>query len=64
VEEVMILEEEMRRTLRYLEWQAAWWEERQAGRLRASPQVQDGVRAYALRQAALHRHLAAHFKSE
>ncbi|KAJ7771164.1 hypothetical protein B0H14DRAFT_3509188 [Mycena olivaceomarginata] len=64
VEEAMILEEEMRRTLRYLEWQAVWWEGRQVGRPRASPQVQDGMRAYALRQAALHRRLAAHFKSE
>ncbi|KAF7333064.1 CxC2 domain-containing protein [Mycena venus] len=42
VEEVMILEEEMRRTLRYLEWQAVWWEGRQAGRPGAGPQVQGG----------------------
>jgi hypothetical protein len=25
-EEVELLQEEMRRTLQYLEWQAVWWE--------------------------------------
>ncbi|KAJ6452140.1 hypothetical protein C8R47DRAFT_1204389 [Mycena vitilis] len=64
VEEVMILEEEMRRTLRYLEWQAAWWDARRETRPGASAQVRGGVRAYAMKQAALHRRLAAHFKSE
>ncbi|KAJ7039475.1 hypothetical protein C8F04DRAFT_1254756 [Mycena alexandri] len=30
-EEVILLREEMRRMLRYLEWQAAWWERRRTG---------------------------------
>ncbi|KAJ7791595.1 hypothetical protein B0H14DRAFT_3500285 [Mycena olivaceomarginata] len=63
-EEVLLLEEEMRRTLRYLEWQAAWWEERQEPRSGARYHVQAGLRAYALKQASLHRRLAAHFKSQ
>ncbi|KAJ7708497.1 hypothetical protein B0H14DRAFT_3525492 [Mycena olivaceomarginata] len=64
VEEVMILEEEMRRTLRYLEWQAIWWEVRVDSRPGATVQVRAGVRAYALKQAALYRRLAKHFKAE
>ncbi|KAJ6584537.1 hypothetical protein B0H19DRAFT_1058944 [Mycena capillaripes] len=64
VEEAMILEDEMRRTLHYLEWQAAWWEERLDSRPGASPEVRAGVRTYALKQAAPHRHLAVHFKAE
>jgi hypothetical protein len=64
VEEVMILEEEMRRTLRYLEWQAIWWEVRVDSRPGATVQVRAGVRVYALKQAALYRRLAKHFKAE
>lgn len=60
----MILEEEMRRTLRYLEWQAIWWEVRVDSRPGATVQVRAGVRAYALKQAALYRWLAKHFKAE
>ncbi|KAJ7793449.1 hypothetical protein B0H14DRAFT_2622840 [Mycena olivaceomarginata] len=63
-EEVLLLEEEMRRTLRYLEWQAAWWEEQKEPRSGARYHVQAGLRAYALKQVSLHRRLAAHFKSQ
>jgi hypothetical protein len=63
-EEVLLLEEEMRRTLCYLEWQAAWWEERKEPRSGVRYHVQAGLRAYALKQVSLHRWLAAHFKSQ
>ena len=60
---MLLLQEEMRRTLRYLEWQAAWWDERVDSRPAATAQVRAGVRAYAKKQAWEHRRLAAHFKS-
>ncbi|KAJ7939847.1 hypothetical protein B0H13DRAFT_1850053 [Mycena leptocephala] len=63
-EEVQLLEEEMRRTLRYLEWQASWWESRQDARPEASSDLRAALRAYALKQAWLHRRLRDFFKSE
>ncbi|KAJ7601753.1 hypothetical protein DFH06DRAFT_1024912 [Mycena polygramma] len=60
-EEVWLCREEMRRVLRYLHWQARWWEDRVAARPDASPEVQAGVRAYALKQSAMHLRLASHF---
>ncbi|KAJ7717168.1 hypothetical protein DFH07DRAFT_973682 [Mycena maculata] len=63
-EEVLLLQEEMRRTLRYLEWQAGWWEEHMDTKLDSTPEVRAGARAYALKQAWMHRRLAAHFKSK
>ncbi|KAJ3710041.1 hypothetical protein C8R42DRAFT_597743 [Lentinula raphanica] len=60
-EEVLILEEEMRRTLVYFEWKAAWWE--------AKAEVQDfeadhaaGVSAYAFQQANVWRSLKSSFE--
>ncbi|KAJ7740757.1 hypothetical protein DFH07DRAFT_698699, partial [Mycena maculata] len=63
-EEVLLLQEEMRRTLRYLEWQAGWWEEHMDTKLDSTPEVRTGARAYALKQAWMHRRLVAHFKSK
>ncbi|KAJ7144883.1 hypothetical protein C8R43DRAFT_891041 [Mycena crocata] len=63
-EEVLLLEEEMRRTLRYLEWQAEWWDARKTPRPDAETGVRAGVRAYAMKQAALHRRLKGHFKMQ
>ncbi|KAJ7138480.1 hypothetical protein C8R43DRAFT_1089333 [Mycena crocata] len=61
-EEVQLLREEMRRVLRYLEWQAGWWEERLEPRAGLTLEVAAGVRAYALKQAHLHDRLGAFFK--
>ena len=61
-EEVDLLEEEMRRILRFLTWRADWWEG-QVGRrcLPDGPEL-EGETAYAMRQAAvqsgLHRSFA------
>jgi hypothetical protein len=62
-EEVKLLEEEMRRTLRYLEWQALWWESRQDARTEAPSDLRAGLRAYALKQVWVHRHIRDFFKS-
>ncbi|KAG1856534.1 hypothetical protein C8R48DRAFT_608216, partial [Suillus tomentosus] len=52
-EEVELLAEEMRRVLAFLEWQGHWWHERAV--LRPSEKIteQEGLCAYAYRQAAL-----------
>ncbi|KAJ7719325.1 hypothetical protein B0H14DRAFT_3521336 [Mycena olivaceomarginata] len=51
-EEVMLLREEMRRVLRYLEWQVRRWWDRVAPRGDLTVAAAAGVRAYALKQAA------------
>jgi hypothetical protein len=61
-EEVMLLREEMRRVLRYLGWQAAWWRERTELRTDWSAAVAAGARAYALKQADWHDRLAGYFR--
>jgi hypothetical protein len=79
-EETLLLLEEMRRTLQFLDWQAKFWVER-AGLLEGEktavedstidlvgsrtlvPERNEGVRAYALRQARIRNHLHDHFKS-
>ncbi|KAJ7715461.1 hypothetical protein B0H16DRAFT_1667065 [Mycena metata] len=64
VEEVQLLREEMRRVMRFLQWQAAWWEaQRKARGTEIQPEVAAGVEAYAARQAALHRGIARRFKA-
>lgn len=50
-EEVALLQEEMRRTLVFLEWKTGWW--RTQGGCRSgdtSPELQQGLHAYALKQ--------------
>ncbi|KAJ7430144.1 hypothetical protein B0H11DRAFT_2166577 [Mycena galericulata] len=61
-EEVLLVREEMRRVIRYLDWQAAFWEERAEKRPDATRQVQAGAKAYARKQAWVHRRIAAHFQ--
>ncbi|KAJ6461985.1 hypothetical protein C8R47DRAFT_993232 [Mycena vitilis] len=59
-EEVILVEEEMRRTLAYCQWKGAWWMARVAPvrpetRRAIDPQLAEGLRAYALEQAARER---------
>ncbi|KAK7026145.1 hypothetical protein R3P38DRAFT_2529348 [Favolaschia claudopus] len=63
-EEVTLLEEEMRRTLQYLQWRSDWWKQ-QIGRrgLADGPQL-EGETSYALRQAAIQSTLAEGFTKE
>ncbi|KAJ7097104.1 hypothetical protein B0H15DRAFT_945777 [Mycena belliarum] len=63
-EEVMTLREEMRRVLRYLAWQSAWWRSHAGLRADLSPEIGAGVRAYALKQAHWHDKLAAFFEKK
>ncbi|KAJ6602497.1 hypothetical protein DFH09DRAFT_1301519 [Mycena vulgaris] len=64
VEEVRLLREEMRRVLRFLVWKARWWESQRRARGEQIPaELAAGLDAYAARQAALHRGIAARFKA-
>ncbi|KAJ7458364.1 hypothetical protein B0H11DRAFT_1737877 [Mycena galericulata] len=61
VEEVETVREEMRRVLRMLRWtQEEWWH-RAALRVDVAPELAAGIRAYALRQADVHRRVAESF---
>ena len=62
-EEVLLVKEEMRRVLAFLEWKAAWWT-KEGGRrdLDVRPDIADGIRAYAAKQAHVNRALAHSFK--
>jgi hypothetical protein len=59
--EVDLLREEMRRVLRFLEWRAEWWESRLTKWEGLDTAVVDGLSAYALRQAALHKSISTAF---
>ncbi|PPQ92725.1 hypothetical protein CVT25_014232 [Psilocybe cyanescens] len=51
-EEVMLVKEEMRRTLAFLDWKANWWCDRQFSRAATEPKaLLEGASAYALSQA-------------
>lgn len=62
VEEVELLQEEMRRTVAFLEWRSREWLAKVDVRKGTStPDVQSGLNAYAQKQAAVYHHLAASF---
>jgi hypothetical protein len=50
-EEVVLLDEEMRRVLEYCHWKAAWWMEQVPLREGVSGPLAEGLRAYAVEQA-------------
>ncbi|KAJ7476816.1 hypothetical protein B0H11DRAFT_2234793 [Mycena galericulata] len=64
-EEVLMLREEMRRVLRYLEWQATLWDARRESRQdMVDLELRGGLRAYAAKQAAMHREIGVFFKTQ
>lgn len=63
-EEMMLLRDERERTLVSLEYDAKRWEERASGWKGMTPEVADGVSAYAAKQASGRRRLADHFKGK
>ena len=52
-EELLIIQEEMRRAIVYLEWKAAWWRGRASLRDHADETISSGVSGYAYKQAAI-----------
>lgn len=64
-EEVNLLREEMRRVLRYLEWEGTTWDERAVVVTEGAEEAtQAGRRAYAKKQADLHQRLKAFYWGE
>ncbi|KAF9472815.1 hypothetical protein BDN70DRAFT_818108 [Pholiota conissans] len=61
-EECLLLLEEMRRVLEFLEWRANWWIARQRPRVGITPELQEGLEAYAINQAAVQRRLSDAFR--
>ena len=61
-EEVQLVKEEMRRVLVFLEWKADWWTKEGGRVLNVRPDIADGIRAYAAKQAHINRALARSFK--
>ncbi|KAJ7049741.1 hypothetical protein C8F01DRAFT_1001683 [Mycena amicta] len=61
-EEVMLLEEEMRRVLRYLRWQAHWWQGQGSCREGLEGGIAAGIAASARQQATFSKRLAGHFQ--
>jgi hypothetical protein len=63
-EEVLLVEEEMRRTLAFLDWKALWWIEQSKLRQNASSILQEGCTAYATKQADVLHIMAFSFAKE
>ena len=61
-EEVLLVREEMRRVLQFLEWHARWWEGLQTRHDGSSPELAEGVSAYACKQASIRRSIRTSFK--
>ncbi|KDQ33848.1 hypothetical protein PLEOSDRAFT_1073975 [Pleurotus ostreatus PC15] len=57
VEELQLVQEEMRRSLQFLAWKADWWCEQATRRGNIPPAVSSGLSAYALKQASFLRAL-------
>lgn len=56
--EAELLEEEMRRTIAFLEWKGCWWRSQANRRPNESASLRHGIAAYAERQAALNEKIA------
>jgi hypothetical protein len=60
-EEVDLLAEEMRRILWYLQWKSEWWLQQGGARSVASPELREGLAAYAAKQHALLQDMGLRF---
>ncbi|KAJ7169308.1 hypothetical protein C8R43DRAFT_876185 [Mycena crocata] len=54
-EDLRFLDEEMRRSIEFCKWKADWWYQRRRPRKEVSPELAEGIRAYALEQEARER---------
>ena len=61
-EEVQLVKEEMRCVLAFLKWKAVWWTKEGGRVLDIQPDIADGIRAYAAKQAHINRALARSFR--
>lgn len=58
-EELILLSEEMRRSLAFVRYRASWWRQLGSSQTHANPGVLEGLRAYAFEQASHQDILAA-----
>lgn len=63
-EELILLEEEMRRVLVFCQWKAEWWDRRQQMRAEVDSELAEGLAAYAKEQAARERFWAADWETK
>ncbi|KAH9476140.1 hypothetical protein JR316_0011711 [Psilocybe cubensis] len=61
-EEVLLLKEEMRRTLAFLKYKSDWWVEQQSALPGAPKDLVEGISAFAISQAEIQTSLANHFR--
>ena len=63
-EEVLLVQEEMRRVLEYMSWFANWWTSHAVVHSMAAhdPYLTEGLTAYAAKQADLRLSLRSHFE--
>ena len=60
-EEEELIQEEMRRVLQYLTWEAAWWRAQGSRRQAITVELSQGLQAYSEKQACLREALAQKF---
>lgn len=63
-EEVLLLREEMRRILVFLDYQAQWWRKQGSLRKECDSLLESGLRGYAEKQAVIRERLAIDFASK
>lgn len=63
-EEVVLLDEEMRRVIEYCGWKASWWKQQASQRGDVSPELAEGLLAFAEEQAAMEDSIAVRFASQ
>ena len=63
-EEVVLLNEEMRRVIEYCGWKASWWKQQASQRGDVSPELAEGLLAFAEEQAAMEDSIAIRFASQ
>ena len=51
-EELLLVQEEMRRVLETFQYQRNWWERQNGRRIGLSPEIMEGLSAYACKQAS------------
>ena len=60
-EEVLLVQEEMRRVIAFLDWKATWWLSQGQRRSDVRDDIKAGLAAYAAQQSNLMQHLAETF---
>jgi hypothetical protein len=64
-EELLIVQEEIRRVLVFFEWRSSWWVDQAARRVvEDDPALVDGIRAYAYKQASFQTQMAERCASQ